>query len=88
MASKSARLVLTLASAMYQSYQFAREGDAGHVGRDDALFQGHVGLLEGIDDVTAAGGLAHHREGGILVGLEACQRVGKESDVHERVLLG
>jgi hypothetical protein len=34
--------------------------------------------LAGHQRVAAAGGLAHHREGGVLVGLEGLQRVGDE----------
>jgi hypothetical protein len=32
--------------------------------------------------MAAFGGLAHHREGRVLVSLEAGQRIGEESDFH------
>ena len=35
--------------------------------------------------VAARGGLAHHREGRILVGLELLERVGDEEQFHDRI---
>jgi hypothetical protein len=42
--------------------------------------------LAGQQAVAAAGRLAHHREGRILVGLEAFQRVGDEQQFHGGIL--
>jgi len=44
-----------------------------------------VARLAGDDAVAAPLRLAHHREGGVLVGLEDFQRVGNEEDVHGSV---
>ena len=33
--------------------------------------------------MAARRGLAHHRDGGVLVGLEALERVGDEEQIHE-----
>ena len=61
------------------------QGDMVHLRRDDAFFQRHVLLFEGVHGVAAAGRFAHHGESGIFVGLEACQRIGKECNFHEAV---
>ena len=60
-----------------------RQRDLTRVGRDEPT--GHptqVARLAGQQAMAATLRLAHHGEGGVLVGLEGLQRVGNEKNLH------
>jgi hypothetical protein len=63
----------------------AGERDVRHQCRHLASGQRQVFLFKGIHRVAAARRLRHHGVSRILVGLEACQRIGKECNFHGRV---
>mmetsp|Transcript_21599 Transcript_21599/g.51232 ORF Transcript_21599/g.51232 Transcript_21599/m.51232 type:complete len:499 (-) Transcript_21599:3260-4756(-) len=53
-----------------------------------AALPDELARLAGQQRVAAAGGLTHHREGRVLVGLEGVQRVGNEEQLHGRAQEG
>jgi hypothetical protein len=62
---------------------FAREGDAPHQRADRmAALPLQVLRLAGGHGVATFLQLAHHGEGGVLVGLEGGERIGDKKDVH------
>src|SRR5262249_34604789 len=56
--------------------------EAAHGGGDRTIAQEHLARLERVHLVPAARGLAHHRDGGILVRLQVVERVDDEGEPH------